>query len=517
MTASKYGVEANKVWDEVQTNIRSINEYNFRDGVEGMTRMAAKAASLRVNMGTTMQFANKVMNPEGAIEMANAFQRLGAGTSALLDPLKMMDLSMNDPEELQNQLIKMTEQFTKFNSETGRFEITNKRMFRELAGELNINYDQLTKMALGSAELNDKLSRIKFPDFATKEQKEMIAGMAEMKGGEYVVRVMEDGGIKEKKITELSDENIRMLSQQPKSIEEVQKETLTTNQSMAKDVEAIRAAITLGPARAASLEQVSRLSRGFTSTLETFFRSKGLKPETIGGGIDKTAEMIINMMKTGDITGNLLPILQDLKNNAGNLDPAKLTKDFIEMFEKSEIFQSKIFSGGKVQIQKDIEAVLQSLFKVKKTKDAILTDGMMVEPDPEDLILAIKKKNVHVNHSDIPKIPGTSQVVNNINNVKNDDLQTERMMTYMKNGLSYNDKNNNIKTEVTFKDKMGVDLNVNATGIPQQFLDYIMMEIKDNLINNGGLSDYITNAIKRKSTNYGVDGTVNKGVPVTIS
>jgi Skp family chaperone for outer membrane proteins len=154
--AQQYGVNVEQVYDGVSRNIEKINAYNFQNGVEGLAKMAAKATALKIDMGTTFDFADKVMDPEGAINMANAFQRLGAGTSALLDPLKLMDLSMNDPEELQNQLVKMTQQYTKFNKETGKFEITNKRMFRELAKELGMSYNELTKMALGGADLDRK-------------------------------------------------------------------------------------------------------------------------------------------------------------------------------------------------------------------------------------------------------------------------------------------------------------------------------------------------------------------------
>jgi len=39
--------------------------------------------------------------------MSAALQRLGVTQSELLDPLRLMDLSINDPGELQNQLVQM--------------------------------------------------------------------------------------------------------------------------------------------------------------------------------------------------------------------------------------------------------------------------------------------------------------------------------------------------------------------------------------------------------------------------
>jgi hypothetical protein len=265
-----YGVSIESAFSSMRQHMSKLNEVNFKDGVEGLARMASKATALRIDMGETLRFANNVMNPEKAIEMANAFQRLGAGTSALLDPLKLMDMSMNDPEQLQNELVKMTQQYVSFNKETNQFNITNKRMFRELADSLGMSYEQLTKMAIGSADLNKKLSEITFPDTFSKEQKEMIANMSEMKGGQYVVTVMEDGQMKEKKVTELSDKNLEFLQKQPKTMEEVQKQSLTTTQSMAQDIAAIRARVTGGVARSNTVQQTALGARGLTSTLEKF-------------------------------------------------------------------------------------------------------------------------------------------------------------------------------------------------------------------------------------------------------
>jgi hypothetical protein len=46
--------------------------------------------------------------------MAASLQRLGVSTSALLDPLALMDMGQNNPAELQNQIVEMTKQFTYF-------------------------------------------------------------------------------------------------------------------------------------------------------------------------------------------------------------------------------------------------------------------------------------------------------------------------------------------------------------------------------------------------------------------
>ena len=128
------GLSVQAVSDMAVKNMDSMNKYNFQGGVEGLAKMAAQATSLRIDMGTTLKFADGLYNPEKAIEMSSALQRLGVTQSDLLDPLRLMDLSLNDPTELQNQLVKMTEQFVQLN-EKGQFEIApqGKLQLREIS------------------------------------------------------------------------------------------------------------------------------------------------------------------------------------------------------------------------------------------------------------------------------------------------------------------------------------------------------------------------------------------------
>ena len=75
-------------------NFASTIQGNGISSVEGLAKMAATTAALRVDMGTIMGVVDKAFDPEGAIKMASAFQRLGVTQSELLDPLKLMNMSM---------------------------------------------------------------------------------------------------------------------------------------------------------------------------------------------------------------------------------------------------------------------------------------------------------------------------------------------------------------------------------------------------------------------------------------
>lgn len=304
------GVNAKAVTDQVFTNMSKMNQFTFQGGVEGMAKMAAQAVSLRVNMSETLATAEKVFNPEGAIEMAGAMQRLGVTQSALLDPLKLMDMAQNDPAELQNQISKMSEQFVQLNKD-GQFEIMPgaKRQLREIESALGFNAGQLSKMALSSAEIGKKIKEIDFGSIkATDEQKTMIANMAEMgKKGYQVTFAVKDektGSFKEqtKLVSELNDEDLKAIGEasRPKTMEELQKESLNVDKLAESHLAAIAEVVKKGAASAPIAGQLVGGARKVVQTLGDAAKTEGTSPKGIRDITDKTIGEFVN--KLADLT-----------------------------------------------------------------------------------------------------------------------------------------------------------------------------------------------------------------------
>ena len=231
-TSKALGVNVAGVAESVTANLKQMNLFNFSNGVEGLTRMAAQAGMFGIKMENIFQMSERLLDPEQAIDMAASLQRLGVAAGDLLDPLKLMDLGQNNPQELQNQIVEMSKQFTYFNEENQKMEILPgaKRQLREIADAMKIPVDELAQMALGSSELAKKMSEIRFPDLGIQipeDQKTMIANMAEMKDGQYKIQVEETavdeegrrygtGVVKEKAISELSPDDLESLQYQQK-------------------------------------------------------------------------------------------------------------------------------------------------------------------------------------------------------------------------------------------------------------------------------------------------------------
>jgi len=357
--ARESGVNAQAVSKTVLDNMNALNKYNFAGGVEGLAKMAAQATSLRIDMSQTLGFAEKVFNPEGAIEVAAAMQRLGVSQSSLLDPLKLMDLSQNDPAELQNQIAQMSQQFVQLGKD-GHFEIMPgaKRQLREISQAMGISYDQLTKMALGSADLDKKMKEISFPS-ATEDQKKMIANMSEMgAGGEYKIKFTDaEGKQQEKNVSELSDKDVeaieKMANTAPKSMEELAIEQLSATQDVTAAINSLGDRTGLGLAGSKTGGNIlSTVKKGANVIKET--PSEGLSSKNIGKEIDKFSDTIMGALTQYANTGTGAEHLADAFFDFAGFVKKDLKESFMNLktqtsnFVNDNSFLQALTDAGKV-------------------------------------------------------------------------------------------------------------------------------------------------------------------------
>jgi hypothetical protein len=274
------GGNTKDVMRSVQSNMDQMNRYQFEGGVQGLTKMAAQASMLRFDMSNTFAMAEKVLTPEGAIEMASAFQRLGVSAGALADPFALMNQSINDPSGLQTSLAEVSKQFTYFDEKTKTFKINPQGVLtlREMEREAGVAQGSLSKMGLAAAELDARLSDISSAglSIASEEDKQYLANIATMKDGKYMVTLEDDT---QKELAELTqpefDKLIEEQKNAPKSMEDIAKSQLSYSQSMAADLEAIRSGRVGGMVTQKDLligvEAFGKLSTNFTGSLSKNF------------------------------------------------------------------------------------------------------------------------------------------------------------------------------------------------------------------------------------------------------
>jgi hypothetical protein len=314
-TATASGVNAQKVSSMVVSNMSLMDKYNFAGGVEGLAKMATQAVNLRISTDQIERVMSKAFEPDQAIEMAAALQRLGVAQSDLLDPLRLMDLAQNDPAELQNQIVEMSKSFVEFDEKSKSFQIAPgaKRQLQEVASAMGMSASELAKMAKGAAELEDKMNKIHFPgDMFTEEQKTMIANMAEMgPGGEYTLRMdgkdlkLDEAMIKMQSMDEES-RNKFLADSKPKTMEEMAKQQLTLTERGTAAIEALANRFGAAQASTETQEMAMQAQLQITESIAKFMGGgEKLQVPAIRQTTENIEQGLIKGVQSGDILGSL--------------------------------------------------------------------------------------------------------------------------------------------------------------------------------------------------------------------
>ena len=326
------GLNAKEIMGDVTRNMGYMNRFNFQDGVMGLTKMAAQASMLRFDMNQTAQLADKAMDPEGAIELASAFQRLGVTMGTLVDPFALMDASINDPGKLQDSVIDLAKTYAQFDKETQRFEINpyGIRMLREVEKQTGLSAENLKKTALAALELDTRLSDINFSIDASEEDKMMIANIAKKKDGDYVVRIFdEQKGEIDVKLSELTSQQFSKLieqqEQEPKTIEEIQRSQFRVSEKMANDTAAIKNYFLYGAAGQTGFRRV--------------FEDLGTAYDDFSTSMNKAVPSQGDMRTMFEGVGN--SVRQVVLDAITTRDPAQIEKALNELAKQKEDIPAK--------------------------------------------------------------------------------------------------------------------------------------------------------------------------------
>ncbi len=235
--ANAFGLNTGQFMETVATNVKLMNSFNFRDGVEGFTRMVARSQSLRINMADVKSLAADLLNPEKAVELAASMQMLGGSVAGLSDPFQLMNMAQNDMEGLQNAIIDTAAASVTFNEETGSFNLsaTEMRRLRAQAQALGMDYEELANTAVKARQKQEAMGQLRFTNLSEKEQ-EFLSNIGQFEGGELKFKIPGQDELKSaseltaKEITELK----KLSEAKDKSDQELAIEQLTTLQEVEK-------------------------------------------------------------------------------------------------------------------------------------------------------------------------------------------------------------------------------------------------------------------------------------------
>lgn len=339
--ARSVGVNTSAVFSLVEKNLDELNKYGFEDGVAGLSRMAAQAAMMRTDMSKTFVFAERIFSPEGAINAVAAFQRLGVAVGDLADPFRLMYLASEDVEELQNQVVKMTQSMTYFDEETKEFKVfpNAKRDLREIANETGLAQEDLIQMSVAQQKLNmiAKDFRISGID---EESQQFIANLATYSKDRdgFVVKIGKD----EKLITELTQDDIDQLQNQPVTLEELALAQLTEDELqtalLQKLVDSF-AAPTAASRLATDPREISRgILMGANETLTRSFGNQRAGIESVNRALESNSEALLKLLSGegsfAELSQTVLKTTTSIEEGFGRVFQGLVDTDYSEIIKK---------------------------------------------------------------------------------------------------------------------------------------------------------------------------------------
>lgn len=452
------GLNAKEVMGDVNSKMSQMNRYQFEGGVQGLAKMAAQASMLRFDMQETFNFAEKVLTPEGAIETAAGLQRLGVSIGNLTDPFALMNQSLTDPSGLQDSIIKAAKQFTEFDEKTKSFKINPQGvlMLREIESEAGLTAGSLSKAALAAADMDKRISAIS-PEiqFEKEEDKQLLANMATMKGGEYVVQLKDDqtGLIEQKKLSELTQTEFDRLREQqenrPKTLEEIQISQLGVLENISASLQANLRKGAFGVAATPVVRENLYGADRITKALSL--------------AIDKAVP------ESAEITKSVTSAVDDMKKLLMAKDAGKISeKDFatqIKALEDEVLNKASSLGSTGMEALKDILETTSKNIKGNSEIERYFLKEFANLKAPNAAAQAVKQKAEvkPLNESNLLGETVSKQVSKQVETTKSTPVNT--------------------KTDVTGNIKITIDGNVGANGLTQQQLTQIF--------NSEGFKQYI--------------------------
>lgn len=415
---SSVGVPVQKVAQTVASNLDKMSLYKFENGVEGLAKMAAKASVMKFDISKAFEMSDKLMDPNAALEFSNSLQRIGVTTSALIDPLRAMQMAFYEPDQLMNEMGNMLTNMVTLNKEGNKFEINPlaRMQMMDLAQTTGIPVQNLQKMAMQQAKLVEQgknfISSVNFPKLTIGDIDEntetLLRNVAELnEKGQWEFSVK--GGDK-KMSTELSQEDLEYLKQSQqdagKSLEQIALEQRnfldgiyqTLKAQVQRPGYAIAANATVGKGLDLTTDMM-------TTMVTTMGKQEQFKISTLSAQFDTFGDIFSKMVKDINEGKDIFSILKGMGDSAKPLlnfldgVPAAagetMTQFASKMRETNQIFDLLVGTGGNLynmfrsaQDTGGKETSEQKSVVVTPIKDGIFSEDIsqVFEPLPQDTL-----------------------------------------------------------------------------------------------------------------------------------
>ncbi len=250
--AKQFGVNTKKVLQGVSKNIDKMRTMGFEGGEESLTRMAARAERLNMNMDEMFDVAKRARSIEGSMEMASQLQ-LAGGSFANINPMDLLAAARKGPEELQKILTEMGGDIGTFNKKTGelKFDAVDADRLQMVADATGQTVDSIQKGLQKAAADNSKIDILGLSSSIGEDEKAFLSDLTSMKDGQLTMSPelkdlasgagIDIGNIQDLK--NLSQDDMKKLMAEKANKEKSLEEQALANQSFDESITAFKAAV----------------------------------------------------------------------------------------------------------------------------------------------------------------------------------------------------------------------------------------------------------------------------------
>ncbi len=192
-SAGALNLNVTNVLKTVEKLMPQFRGLNFKNGIQDLTKIVEKAQAVRFSLDNMQNLANQVFNPEGAIELSAKLRVLGGSFAQMADPFNLMLKGQTDAAGLMDDMIKSLSGMAIKNKD-GFFSIppVQQAIIREVAAATGESAENMTQAAIQMAKQTDIINKLS-PSIVNPEDRKLIANLAEMRDGKYVVKVGAQG------------------------------------------------------------------------------------------------------------------------------------------------------------------------------------------------------------------------------------------------------------------------------------------------------------------------------------
>ena len=145
--AHKSGLSFQKISASVKAHLKEVNQYGFKNGIDGMRQMAEYAEKIGMDMSQALKASGKMNSLTGATDVAARLSVLGGNFQKLGNPLQMLNESLTDVESLQKRIGNMFSGMAKWDAQKGMISVSavDRMRINEAASAMGLDTSEVFK------------------------------------------------------------------------------------------------------------------------------------------------------------------------------------------------------------------------------------------------------------------------------------------------------------------------------------------------------------------------------------